>query len=203
MVAGSGPTPITGRKPRRTERVPQLPDLASPDTMSLMGRLAPGVDLLGVEANFAVVRLYGALAAAMDAYLAPHGLSPARLTILRILFEAPDNRLSMGQLRRGLNVTSTNVSKLVTALERKTLVRRVAGQHDRRVVLAELTDAGREQFLQIMPCALRHIESFWARLDEQDKVSVIQLLGRVWMSIQETTGSQQLRRSRKPGSASN
>ena len=152
------------------------PLAAAPATHETVRRLAeqwPNADVSAVEANFAVVRVYGALASAMETFLAPWGLNPARLTLLRVLYEALPHPLTAGQIRQRLNVTSTNVSKLVRGLEARGLVHRTEGQEDHRLVEVQLTERGIAEFETVMPLALNQMELFWQNVPAEARTAVI------------------------------
>lgn len=66
-------------------------------------------------------------------------LSPVQVHVLRTLGEAP---LAMSSLASFLGCDASNVTGLVDRLEVRGLVERQSAQHDRRVKLLVLTDAG-------------------------------------------------------------
>lgn len=177
-------TQAAAERDNRRAAEPLASTLTTHATVERLVGMVPGTDPLSVEANYMVVRAFGALAGAMDGYLAEWGLTPARMTLLRVLHEAPEHRLTMGQIRSRLNVTSTNVSKLVAGLERRGWVRRVAGDADRRVVHAELTDSGNRQFQERLPGMLQQMEDFWAEFNAAEKTTVIEAMRKLWFSVQ-------------------
>jgi DNA-binding MarR family transcriptional regulator len=95
------------------------------------------VDLMGL--------LHAAYAAqdAVEARLAPLGLSLAKLAALSALAAAPDG-LPLGQLAERLSCVKSNITQLVDRLEADGFVARAATATDRRTKLAVLTPAGRK-----------------------------------------------------------
>jgi len=95
------------------------------------------VDLMGL--------LHTAYAAqdAVEARLAPLGLSLAKLAALSALAAAPDG-LPLGQLADRLSCVKSNITQLVDRLEADGFVARTAAANDRRTKLAVLTPAGRK-----------------------------------------------------------
>ena len=71
-----------------------------------------------------------------------HGLSEGRAQVLFRLRKAPELSIAMAELAESLNVSPRNVTGLVDNLERDGLVERVPDPHDRRSVLARLTEKG-------------------------------------------------------------
>jgi DNA-binding MarR family transcriptional regulator len=69
-----------------------------------------------------------------------HGLSPAARILLATV-EGAGEPLPGNVLSERLLVSGASITSLVDTLERRGLVRRVRPNHDRRVVLIELTDA--------------------------------------------------------------
>src|SRR5437868_9415033 len=86
-------------------------------------------DDLGIEAQFTLIR---AGLAAIEAGRPMHPrFSLARYNVLFRLFTAPDNRLVMTDISQLLNVSMTNVTKLIDGLSQSGLVRRVEDEQDK------------------------------------------------------------------------
>ncbi len=100
----------------------------------------------GVAASLAD-GLLGAAAALRDrleAAVEPHGVSLPKLDVLSTLVTAGE-ALPLGVLTQRLECAKSNVTQLMDRLEADKLVRRVPDPHDRRSVLAEITEAGRQR----------------------------------------------------------
>lgn len=145
-----------------------------------LARLAPGTPALALEANIRLVQAYGAMVSTMDAYLLPFDLNSSRFAVMRLLYQAAERRLTMGQIRRELSVTSTNVSRLVDTLERRGFVRRLNGANDRRVVNAQMTAEGERVFLAAAPGVLERITAFWRNVDPAAQEVAVIVLAEVW-----------------------
>lgn len=98
----------------------------------------------GMAMVTSVVRVHQILMERIDGVLRPLDLSFARYEILRLLSFTRAGALPMTRLGSLLQVHPTSVTSAVDRLERQGYVARSRGEHDRRVVLAALTDAGRE-----------------------------------------------------------
>ncbi|MHB1777166.1 MAG: MarR family winged helix-turn-helix transcriptional regulator [Acidimicrobiales bacterium] len=79
---------------------------------------------------------------AVDACLRADGLSLARLKLLKLLADGP---MPMGQLSEAMAVVPRSTTDLVDGLVGAGLVERRPHPTDRRVVLLDLTDHGRER----------------------------------------------------------
>ena len=97
-----------------------------------------------MAATTSIVRAHQLVLAAVDGALRPLGLTFARYEALVLLTFSRRGSLPLGKMGARLMVHPTSVTSIVDRLERDGLVRRVAADGDRRVVLAEITDAGRE-----------------------------------------------------------
>ncbi|HEY0889078.1 MAG TPA: MarR family transcriptional regulator [Nocardioides sp.] len=100
---------------------------------------APGMAMVT-----SVARVHQLLMERIDAVLRPHELTFARYEVLRLLSFTRAGALPMTRLGSLLQVHPTSVTSAVDRLEKQGFVRRERGETDRRVVLAAITDAGRE-----------------------------------------------------------
>ncbi|GHJ58567.1 putative transcriptional regulator, MarR family protein [Nocardioides sp. OK12] len=98
----------------------------------------------GMALVTSVVRVHQLLTGRIEAVLRPLDLTFARYEVLRLLAFSSAGRMPMMRLGSLLQVHPTSVTSAVDRLERQGFVRRVRGDGDRRVVLAEITDTGRE-----------------------------------------------------------
>jgi DNA-binding MarR family transcriptional regulator len=101
----------------------------------------------GVPAMHAVtslMRVQQLVIGRLDAILKPHGLTFARYEALVLLVFSSRGSLPLGKMGERLQVHPTSVTSIVQRLEKAGLVRRVRDDTDGRVVLAEITPAGRE-----------------------------------------------------------
>jgi DNA-binding MarR family transcriptional regulator len=80
----------------------------------------------------------------IDAVLRPLGLTFARYEVLRLLSFSRTGAMPMTRLGSLLQVHPTSVTSAVDRLEGQGYVARLRGDEDKRVVLASITDAGRD-----------------------------------------------------------
>jgi len=98
----------------------------------------------GMALVTSVVRVHQLLMERIDAVLRPLDLSFARYEVLQLLAFTRRGQLPMTKLGSLLQVHPTSVTSAVERLEKQGYVARSRGEQDRRVVLASITDAGRE-----------------------------------------------------------
>ena len=97
----------------------------------------------GMAMVTSVVRVQQLLMERIDAILRPLDLSFARYEVLRLLSFTQSGSMTMSRLGSLLQVHPTSVTSAVERLVRQGYVERLRREHDRRVVLASLTDEGR------------------------------------------------------------
>jgi DNA-binding MarR family transcriptional regulator len=90
-----------------------------------------------------IARAHQVVLAQIDAALAPLGLTFSRFEALALLHFTRRGSLPMGKVGSRLQVHPASVTNTIGRLERDGLVRRVTADGDRRLVLAEITPAGR------------------------------------------------------------
>ena len=98
----------------------------------------------GMALVTSVVRVHQLLMERIDAVLRPLDLSFARYEVLRLLSFTRDGALPMTRLGSLLQVHPTSVTSAVDRLEKQGYVARSRSAPDRRIVLASITDAGRD-----------------------------------------------------------
>ena len=106
----------------------------------------------------------------------PTSLSGSRLTILRTLYFAPEKRMTMGAISKATGISPTMVTNLVEGLARSRLVLRAGSAEDRRVSIAQLTDAGEEAFHRILPVMGARMAEACKDFTEEEKQQVLALL---------------------------
>jgi DNA-binding MarR family transcriptional regulator len=97
----------------------------------------------GMAMVTSVVRVQQLLMERIEAILRPLDLTFARYEVLRLLSFAQSGSMPMTRLGSLLQVHPTSVTSAVERLVRQEYVERLRREHDRRVILASLTEAGR------------------------------------------------------------
>lgn len=94
-----------------------------------------------------VARVRVRLLDALDAELAPYGITAAQYVILVNLASGVD---SASSLCKGVSYDPGAMTRMIDRLERKGFVRRVRSAEDRRVVKLALTDEGRAVYPKLV-----------------------------------------------------
>ncbi|WP_439521869.1 MarR family winged helix-turn-helix transcriptional regulator [Marivita sp.] len=90
-----------------------------------------------------------------------------RFDVMAALFRS-ETPMKMSELSRMLLVSNGNATTVVDRLESEGLVRRLASETDRRVVMVTLTDAGRTQFKELARAHEIEVDRIFANLGEED-----------------------------------
>lgn len=101
-----------------------------------------GRDLQASRPVLAVLRADARITAALEEALAPAGLTLPKFNVLMELASSPEGRLPLHEICRRLLKSAPGITALVDRLEADGLVRRSRDAGDRRVVMAEITEAG-------------------------------------------------------------
>ena len=138
----------------------------------------PKTTSLTFEAHLMVLRTYVTLVEQSPLERVA-GLSRARYNILRMLYQAPEKRLLMGDFVQGMNVSPTNITKLVDSLVADGLVLRATHEQDKRKTWARLTEDGEKLVEMALPLVSEHVESLWGCLEEEEKQVLVHLLAKM------------------------
>lgn len=112
-----------------------------------------------------VAGLVNAVDKGMATEVAPYGLTPLEYSLLRHCLEEECTATHLAQV---LPVDGSRVSRLVTGLVDKGLVRRRRLRSDRRVVMLRLSDEGRELTLRIMERMRGYDAMLTEGIDDED-----------------------------------
>jgi DNA-binding MarR family transcriptional regulator len=112
------------------------------------------------------------------------GRNPTQVHLLHILgCQGPLKMIDLGQ---HLGVTARNVTKLVDALEEEGLVRREDVPGDRRAVLVQLTEAGRQRQREWSSAGLEiGAALFRAHLSDEDQAELVRMLRQLLEGLDE------------------
>ena len=101
-----------------------------------------GVDQM--HAVTSLMRVQQLVLRRLDELLKPHGLTFARYEALVLLTFSRAGALPLGKMGSRLQVHPTSITSIVDRLESSGMVNRRRHPDDKRAVLAEITEAGRE-----------------------------------------------------------
>lgn len=155
--------------------VPQIPDY---QRLCEFSRRVPALDPEAVYAVATVHAVGAELAGAMQASLGKHGMTEGRLRVLAKLMDR-DRPMTHSELADCCGVTKGTITGLVDGLERDGYVERQAEPNDRRVMMIELTQAGRSLLDRILPGHLARLSKMVSGLTRDEQRQLVELLKKV------------------------
>jgi DNA-binding MarR family transcriptional regulator len=148
------------------------------DLASWYSQHCPQTPHLAFEAQFMLMRTYMSLK--LDSpFELRGGITRARYNVLRMLAQSPEQRLQMTDIVTGMNVSPTNITKLVDVLVEDNYVRRAPDPLDKRKFWVELMPEGKRIFEEIVPDVGDHVRAFWTGISEQEMRTLVHLLSRI------------------------
>ncbi len=111
------------------------------------------------------------------------GLNRTEFGVLELLYHKGSQPLQ--QIGGKVLMSSGNITYVVDKLEQKGLVRRRACTEDRRLVYADITDAGRQMIEEVFPEHTEVIRQAVDGLDEGEKMAVSALLKKLGKAAEE------------------
>lgn len=129
----------------------------------------------------ALARCYATYTKAVAAKVQEYDLTVPQFGALEALYHL--GPLSLGDLAEKLLVTGGNVTFVMDRLEGQGLVTRFRSESDRRVVLARLTDSGRDLVARVFPEHAEYIEMLCRHLAPDEQEDLRRLLKKLGKGI--------------------
>lgn len=117
---------------------------------------------------------------ALESDLAEHGLTLGDYQVFVYLSEAEGHAMRMCDLATHLQLSPSGLTRRLDGLVRAGYVERRGSDHDRRVMLAVLTDAGLAHLERAAPT---HVESVRRRVFEQLDRADVEAMARIFSAI--------------------
>jgi len=114
--------------------------------------------------------------------LQPFDLTPSSGLVLSMLADS-GKPLPPHEIAKRLIVSRATITGLVDSLERRAYVNRRPHPTDRRMLLVEITDKGRQAADEFRPIVHRHHRAWFEPLDEKEKEQFIDFLHRIQASL--------------------
>ena len=106
-----------------------------------------------------------------------HGLTTPQLAALQTTQRMQP--ISVGSLAREIHLSQGTVTGILSRLENRGLVVRARGNHDRRSVLVELTEAGEDLVREAPSLLQEHFHRELSRLQEWEQTMILATLQRI------------------------
>ncbi len=128
----------------------------------------------------AFITTNGLLMAALEADLAPHGLTMGDYEVLVILSESPDRQRRMCDLAAMLQLSPSGLTRRLDGLVGDGAVERVPSTLDRRVQLASITEHGMKRLADAAPA---HVSSVRRHLLDHLSPEELASFGAIFTSV--------------------
>ncbi len=146
-------------------------------------------DVSGAELVHWIRMVHAAYTRAIEAHLAPIGLSGPRLRILVFLFMhqalRDDEGISPSLLGRWRGVSKSTMSILLRGLEEEGWITRTVDAQDRRRVRIRLTEKARALIERHAPQHLRFLNELAAVLSPEEREHLTRLLRKLYQGLRE------------------
>ena len=123
--------------------------------------------------------------------LAPHGVSPRQYAVLWAL--AAHGEHTQHQLSERLGIPASRVVALIDDLERRSAVRRLVSERDRRIRTVLLTDDGRRLLGELRATAQRYEGDLIRDLSDDEQRTLRRLLARMGSNVGAGDGAERIR----------
>ncbi len=117
--------------------------------------------------------------------LQPLHLTPASGLVLSMLADA-ENPLPPNEIADRLIISRATVTGLLDSLERRAYIRRLPHPSDRRMILAEITETGRQTANAFRPIVHQHQKEWFEALGKTEQQQFLVALHRLQESLRES-----------------
>lgn len=145
-------------------------------------RTYPEIDTAPVEIMGRIARISSRSLHQLDRALSPSGVSRAEFDVMSALARS-DRPLRASEVTAVTMVSGAATTKHADRLAKMGFVERQRFEHDGRVVLLQLTDAGRALVEAEFPRRVERDRQLLAGLDENEKTQLTSLLKRISVNI--------------------
>ena len=153
--------------------------------LTRLSQLFPDLDFSGAQVSARLSRLGRHVALREEATFERFGLNRGEVGVLSSLrMVGPPHRLSPTRLGRGLLLSSAGITSRLDRLERRGLVVRHPDPDDRRGIIVELTDEGREQVDAAIAANVGSDRQLMARLTHEQVDALEELLRALLLGLE-------------------
>ena len=101
--------------------------------------------------------------------LTVHKISKPQFDVLYVISRSATKRETLTSLVQEHAFSKSNVSSILTRLEKRGLIRRVKDEHDKRITWLETTEQGEDFLAQIIPSYVKKIKDLLQAIPEEEK----------------------------------
>jgi DNA-binding MarR family transcriptional regulator len=142
----------------------------------------PGASPAATEAAMNLVRTADLLVKRINDLVQPFGLSPSSALALSIIADEI-TPLAPNEIAERLIISRATITGLLDSLERRGYVRRMPHATDRRMLLIEPTESGRQVAREFRLVVHQHQKEWLAILSESEQKQLVATLHRLQMAL--------------------
>ena len=129
------------------------------------------------EAFYGLVLVYTVLFDRMAKYLNTHGLTPAKMNVLMVIkHQGGGSGLSQREIGKRLMVTASNMTRLLSKLEREKLIERVGQWGDKRIKIVRVSKRGSQILDNAWPGYIKTMKAQMDKLSHADQKFLAKIL---------------------------
>lgn len=132
-----------------------------------------------------ILRANRAIEEALKADMTSYGMRASEFQVLEFLYNRGPHPIQ--KIGESANLASSSITYVVDKLEEKGLLKRVRSSTDRRVILVELTDSGKELMDDIFPQHLDFIRNIFTTCDDQEIIQLGSLMRKIGYQAADLT----------------
>ena len=156
-----------------------LKDLPTDMPLREFSQRFPNMNPSALKICAELMRTGSGLLATFDTVLGKYGLSQGRFLVLIVMNRTPDKENNPSSMAEKLGVKRATMTGLLDGLGKDNLIERVSDARDRRKIGIRLTANGRQLLDEMLPDYYRHMAKLTANLSENERQTMISLLGKV------------------------
>ena len=134
-----------------------------------------------------VMTLMNVMFGGIQERVSPFGLAVGEYSIFTACHT--NGSIAVSDLAQYVPFDATRISRIVSKLEDRGLVRKVRPDRDRRVVIAEMTEKGNALALELMASVSEHYAAIASRVRERELSSLLHFIERMTANAESAVGA--------------
>lgn len=131
------------------------------------------VEILDLNAFICLARAADSMNSRLNSYIASYNLTLSQFGILETLYHI--GSMCQKQLSNKILKSTANITTVIDNLEKRSLVKRIRQEADRRYITVELTEQGKKLIEEIFPEHVKHINDEMSILSNDEKLELTKL----------------------------
>lgn len=147
----------------------------------------PDIDLSGVELGSMLFFFANNILNGFNAHFARYGISQARYGLLLMLHLEPDAEWTPADLADAGGISRATMTGLLDGLEKQGYIRRLPRPGDRRSIIIQLSEKGRDFVSEMLPDHFQRLADAMGELSAQERKALMKLTPRILQAMGNLT----------------